>query len=44
MTHIAPTFPLLIQSLASRGFSLSDIIRSPFRVNGIWRCEVRACS
>ncbi len=42
MTIIARTFPALIHSLASRGFSLSDICRSPVRLHGRWVCEVRA--
>jgi len=41
MTIIAGTFQELIKGLASRGFSLSDICRSPMRKAGSWRCEVR---
>lgn len=40
MTITAPTFPQLITSLATRGFSLPDIRRSPFRDGGSWIVEV----
>lgn len=40
MTHIAKTFPELIQSLRHAGFFTPVFLRSPVRIEGMWRCEV----
>lgn len=42
MTHIARTFPELIQSLRNAGFPLPVFRRSPFKQRGRWVCEVQA--
>lgn len=41
MTHIARTFPDLIQSLRHAGFFVPVFRRSPFKQAGRWVCEVQ---
>ena len=40
MSIIAPTFPKLIEALQMQGFFTPVFRRSPFKCNGMWRCEV----
>lgn len=40
MTHVAKTFPELIQSLRHAGLFTPVFLRSPVRIGGVWRCEV----
>ena len=42
LAFTANTFQELIQALQSRGLSLAQISRSPFRIDGVWHCEVKA--
>lgn len=42
MIVIAGSWPLLIQALQSSGLSFARMARSPVRINGMWRCEVRS--
>lgn len=36
----ASTFDQLCQALQMSGLSFARMTRSPFRVDGVWRCEV----
>lgn len=41
MTLIARTFPELCQALRMSGLSFARMTRSPVRIAGMWRCEVK---